>query len=194
MTNSNDTNARFWKFETRSAAQIWVNMCPLKVCSIFVFLWRPLDFEFMWGTNYHPSCPRCKRRLYINQSLWSIASTHILLPRELLCQDGKAIVISCCCKILLLRMSEKLSFWSWLISIILLSVCRSLPLYTTTERREDTLVPVTDVLANTERIQEVEVMLVASITTEFYSISTTLVISERWTIIASQLRQMKSDW
>ena len=45
---------------------------------------------------------------------------------------------------------------------------------------------VMDVLANTERILEVEVMLVDSITTEFYSISITLVTSERCVSIINQ--------
>ena len=67
----------------------------------------------------------------------------------------------------------------------ILSTNRSLPLYTTTERREDTLVLVTDVLANTERILEVEVMLVDSITTEFCSTSITLVTSERFVFVVN---------
>ena len=45
---------------------------------------------------------------------------------------------------------------------------------------------VMDVLANTERILEVEVMLVDSITTEFYSISITLVTSERCVSVINQ--------
>ena len=45
---------------------------------------------------------------------------------------------------------------------------------------------VMDVLANTERILEVEEMLVDSITTEFYSISITLVTSERCVPVINQ--------
>ena len=56
---------------------------------------------------------------------------------------------------------------------------RSLPLYTTTERREVTLVPVTVVLVNIELTPVVEEMQEASITIEFYSINITLVTSER---------------
>ena len=56
----------------------------------------------------------------------------------------------------------------------------SLPHYTTTERREDTLVLDTVVLVSTELTLVAEVMPVDSITTESSSINTTLVTSERF--------------
>ena len=67
----------------------------------------------------------------------------------------------------------------------------SQPHYTTTERREDTLVQVMVVLENTGRIQVVEVTLVDSIIIEFYSINTILVTSERYTPIMKTLAEIR---